>query len=300
MEESKIYIVLNANRFKELCEEKLGDEITADNYIEMEKLRNEKISLVPQNIPNKYYINLDVPRYNIFVSIQDKWKLNNIVNLTDDDIEELLDDDAIEDIETYRHWKETLAFKITDKETFYDDILPSLTDEEAIGVIKRIYQRHRCHVDYNFYLVYDEDCCHIYIHDSRTNTSYKIPYTTLDKEQLTNLIKEESVENVSCKINENTEYINFEDNISDIRRVNSFSHGIRLYKVNNRYVIRDTIRDDYFKRYGMTVSGSTEKETIHRYREVLTRNFLNKKLLGHQDIARTMDMYKHIIEDKEY
>lgn len=300
MEESKIYIVLNATRFKELCEEKLGDEITADNYIEMEKFRNEKISLVPQNIPNKYYINLDVPRYNIFVNIQDKWKLNNIINLTDDDIEELLDDDAIEDIETYRHWKETLAFKVTDKETFYNDILPSLTDEEAVSVLKRLYQRNRGNVEYNFYLVYDEDRCHIYIHDSKFNTSYKIPYTTLDKEQLTNLIKEESVETISCKINEETDYINFEDNISNIRRVNGFSHGIRIYKVNDRYVIRDTLREDYYKRYSMSVSGSTERETIHKYREVLTSNLLNKRLFAHKDVARTMDMYKHVIEDKEY
>lgn len=300
MEESKIYIVLNATRFKELCEEKLGDEITADNYIEMEKFRNEKISLVPQNIPNKYYINLDVPRYNIFVNIQDKWKLNNIINLTDDDIEELLDDDAIEDIETYRHWKETLAFKVTDKETFYNDILPSLTDEEAISVLKRLYQRNRGNVEYNFYLVYDEDRCHIYIHDSKFNTSYKIPYTTLDKEQLTNLIKEESVETISCKINEETDYINFEDNISNIRRVNGFSHGIRIYKINDRYVIRDTLREDYYKRYSMSVSGSTERETIHKYREVLTSNLLNKRLFEHKDVARTMDMYKHVIEDKEY
>lgn len=303
MEENKIYVVINEDSFKEFCEEKLGEDITADDYINMEKFKNEKIHLVPHYFPNKYYIRPNSTKYDIYINIQDEWEINNIVNITEDDIEELLDDNSIEDIETHKHWKDILGFKVIDRQSFVESLLPSLTDEEAIRLIKILSRSYKT-TSYSFYLIYDKESCNIYIHDNRFNNSYKLPFTTLDKEDLTNLIRQNSIRNINCKINENGKLINFDDNISDIVITPHYSQGIRILKRDDRYIIRDYIRDNYFNPVKhITVVGSTEKEAIHKFRVALTESFLNKDRFGHKDILKTLEMYQHIIEsheDKEF
>ena len=39
MGDMKIYVVLNIDNFKKLCEEKLGENITADDFIALESLK---------------------------------------------------------------------------------------------------------------------------------------------------------------------------------------------------------------------------------------------------------------------
>lgn len=304
MEKPKIYVVMNVNKFKKLCEEKLGDDITANDFIDMEIFKNEKVHLIPNHLPNRYIVGPNIRHYNIYINLQEEWKEKNIVNITERDIEELLEDNAIEDIETHEHWKEILGFKVVDKQSFYDNILPSLTDEEAIGLLKTLSRSYKINVDHIFYLVYDKDIFYIYIHDSRANTSYKLPHTTLDKENLTDLIKQNSVNNITCKINEHSKLINFDGNISNICVMSGFSQGIKILKKNNRYIIREYIRDGLLNPIGhIGVIGSTEKEAIHKFRNALTENLLSRNIYGHKDTSKTFEMYKHVIksqEDKEF
>ena len=48
MGDMKIYVVLNIDNFKKLCEEKLGENITADDFIALESLKKVQVHLVPK------------------------------------------------------------------------------------------------------------------------------------------------------------------------------------------------------------------------------------------------------------
>lgn len=59
----------------------------------MENFRNDTVHLVPRNIPYellKYYVPNTLLRYEIYVEIQGEWKLMDITNIDEKDIEELL------------------------------------------------------------------------------------------------------------------------------------------------------------------------------------------------------------------
>lgn len=305
MEEQKIYVVMNINRFKGLCLEKLGDEITADDFIDMESFKSEKVHLIPHPLPNNYLVGPNIRNYDIYINLQEKWQEKNIVNITNSDIEELLEDDALEDIETYEKWKETLCFKVDKKECFYDKIFPLLSDTEAISLIKTLTRTHKINVEYNFYIVYEEDTANIYIHNSFINTVYKFPFTTLDKDELSDLIKDEIVSNCECKINEESESIKLDNKLSNIGPERGFLRDIRILKTQDYYMIREPFRNSYREDYRpVIVKGSTAKDVIYAYRRKLTEFFFSRdRLFGHKDFSKTYDIYKHLIDrskDIEY
>lgn len=292
MEENKIYVVTNINKFKEVCEDKLGSNITADDFIELENFKDERVHLVPRYTSNKYYINPNSPQYDIYVKIQDKWYLKNIISITEQEIENLIDEDVIEDIKTIKHWKNVVGFKVINNYSFYEKIFPTLTDDEAICVIKTLSKYSKINTNYNFYLIFENTKAHIYLHDVSLNVSFKLPYTTVDKETLNYLIKNSITLNIPCKINHCDELIKFNNTTSDIGLREGLSANISFYKKNNRYMIRDIIRNylsNNLKR--IWVTGSSEKEALHKLRNALSEHFLNKEL------SPTLEMYKHLLDD---
>lgn len=293
MEENKIYVVTNINRFKELCEFKLGSNITADDFIEMENFKDEKVHLVPRYASNKYYIHPNRSQYDIYVKIQDEWHLKNIINITEQEIEDFIEEDVIEDIETNKHWKNVVGFKVLNKYSFYEKIFPTLTDKEAICVIKTLSKYAKINTNYNFYLIIENNKTHIYLHNDSINVSFKLPYTTIDKENLNYLIRNSIILNIPCKINHYDELIKFNNETSDIGLREGLSANINFYERNNRYMIRDVIRN-YFSNNlkRIYVTGSTEKEALHKLRNTLSEHFFNK------DISPTLEMYKHLLIDK--
>lgn len=301
MDKPKIYVVMNANKLKDLCEKRLGNDITADNYIDLEGFRDEKIYLIKKDFPDAIYIGTDIPQYDMYINVQDEWKLNNIVNITDTDIEELLENHDIEDIKIYRNWKEVLGYKILSNQTFCRRILPLLTDEDSIRAIKMLSRNPK--ITDRVYLVYDNDCAYIYI--NTYNISYKLPQTVLSKECLSDIIQYEAVENISCKINEDNKLIKFDNKTMHI--MSSKPLTIRVLQRNNRYVIRTYIRDiPGYSTKNINVFGNTKEEAIYRLRHIMEDDFSKKvinDLFGHKDIKSTLDLYKNLakpFEDKEY
>ena len=78
MGDMKIYVVLNIDNFKKLCEEKLGENITADDFIALESLKKEQVHLVPKfkALIEKYYIRANSEEksdYDIYIKIKGNW-----------------------------------------------------------------------------------------------------------------------------------------------------------------------------------------------------------------------------------
>ena len=135
MEDMKVYVVLDIDNFKKLCEEKLGNRITADDFIALESLKKEQVHLVPRfkALIEKYYIRVNSEEksdYDIYIKIKDNWFKKDLIDITERDIEKLQDNNTIESLEEYESWKDTFAYKIIDEDKFNNNILPKLTDEE--------------------------------------------------------------------------------------------------------------------------------------------------------------------------
>ena len=138
MKDLKIYVVSNIDKFKELCEKKLGKNITPENFIDMENFRNDKVHLVPRNIPYEilnYYVPNTLLRYDIYVEIQGEWKLMDITNIDEKDIEELLENNAIEDLEESKNWKDIFAYEVIDIKDFLKQVDGKITDKEMITLL---------------------------------------------------------------------------------------------------------------------------------------------------------------------
>lgn len=104
MEDLKIYIVMDANKFKNLCKEKLGDKITVDDFIVLDSINDERIHLVPKYsvFIQKHYIH-SIPQdradFDIYIKLKDRWVQKNFVKIKHEDIKELVSNNTIVDLE---------------------------------------------------------------------------------------------------------------------------------------------------------------------------------------------------------
>lgn len=293
MENCKIYVVTNVNKLKELFEEKLSSNITADNYIDMENMRNEKVHLVERNVPEGYSTN-DETIYDIYIHSQNGWKLNNIAEITDSDIQNLYLNCSIENIEDYKHWKNVTGFKVIDTEKFYSKIFDLLTDRETIGLINMVNRCFKVKTDYEFYIICENGISNVYINEKIRNIAYKLPYTDINKEDLSDFIKNGIISSKDCKINKNTDRINFDGITSIIGLEYTLLRGIRVYPRGDYYIARTPVRTKGFhERRVLHVVGPTERDALHGLSKKLTELFMH----DNKDI--TYETYKHLIMNQK-
>lgn len=296
MEDLKIYVVLNVDKFKDLCEKKLGKAITPEHFIDMENFRNEKVHLVPHNIPHgilKYYANNKLSNYDIFVEIQNEWQLMNITEITDKDIEELVEDEVVVDLKSFEEWKDIFAFEVTDIIEFFKESSEKITDKELISLISTW---NRCIGNFEIFIIEDEDEYSILYKDGKINALRKLPYSTLDKEDVLNFLKNDLIENCKCKINNETNLINIENSTYLVKDFFGRLRGISLRQsTTGKYIARGIIktnnRDEFHNWRMINTVGETETDAVQKLKEKLLDNLHSPNI--------TFKMYQHLLEKED-
>lgn len=298
MENFKIYVVSNIEKFKSFCEEKLGNNITADDYIALESFKEEQVHLVPKyrSIIDEYYIkpkSQQESKFDIYLNIKDNWIKKNLIKILEDDIDELLDNDIIEGLEEHKDWVDTFAYKVIDQCKFNEKILPCLTDEESIAYLSILNRFYNNTTD--IFIVSDNDKFKILVKDSKVGTLEILPYTTLEKYDLLNFIKKDIIEYCKCKINQEKSEITLDGINYSFGLSRRFAYGKMIkYVRDGKYVARGIYKDGSDNVKVVHTFGRTEKEAIHRLREKM------ELLTGHttENTKKTLDLYKDCIDDK--
>ena len=200
MEKQKIYVVNNVNEFKEWCEKKIGDRMTADDYIELEQLDDREIHIVQRPILIENCI-----EYDVFTKMPIGWERNDLVSIRDVDIEKLLEEQIIEVLERK---KDMLAFKVTDAKKFYSGISNDIKDNEFISMISMLGRQRNNPV---IYLInYTDNDFKVLFRDGKINILRELPESVLDKEKILELFKKDIIACVKCEYNEKLKSMRFE------------------------------------------------------------------------------------------
>ena len=292
MEFYKPFVVLNADKFIELCEKKLGDNITADDYILFESFKDEKIHLVPRFTYILYIENRKI-NYDIYINIKNEWIEKNIVDIDCKDVEELLDDDVVVNIEDYEKFKNKIAFQITNNALFIDKFFEKLTDSEACAFSKK--SKH------NIFLIEDKNSYTIYVENEKICALDILPFTKLDKNDILYLINNDAIKNVKCKVNSEDAIINISNTNFNIMINHRDLQEPLVLARNNRYVAKTNVKinDSMSLNKIVTAYGNTPVEAKQRLKEKI------QNLLSRETNSRniTFEMYKHLIkphDDKDY
>ena len=296
MKNFKIYVVTDVEKFKSFCEEKLGNNITADDYITLESFKEEQIQLIPKyySMKDKYYISLTSKQesiFNIYLNIKNNWIKKNLINILENDIDDLLDDDIIEDLEEHKNWVDIFAYKIINQDKFNEKILPCLTDEEAIAYLSVLNRSYNNTTD--IFIVSDNDKFKILVKNTKVGKIEILPYTTLEKYDLLNFIKKDVISYCKCKINKEEGEINLDGIHYDFELSQRFAYGRMIRPVReDKYVARGIYNDKLGNAKVTHAFGRTGKETIHKLREKM------EKLSGHsaKSTQKTIDLYNDHID----
>ena len=301
MGDMKIYVVLNIDNFKKLCEEKLGENITADDFIALESLKKEQVHLVPKfkALIEKYYIRANSEEksdYDIYIKIKGNWFKKNLIEITERDIKELQDNNTIEDLEEYESWKNTFAYKIIDEDKFNDSILPKLTDEEIIAyssILSRFNNENN-----DIFLINYNDRFKIFVRDAKINQLQLMPYNTLNKEDLLDFIKRDIIQYSKCRINEEKSLIKLDENTYFYTLSRRFAYGNRFLRQirDGKYVARAFCNDKFNNKRVIHAFGETEREAKEKLREKICL------IMGHraEDTKKTMKVYEELMDKDDY
>lgn len=288
MKELKIFVITNVEKFKELCERKLGTNITAEDYIEMATFKNEHVFLVPQVLPTILgsYV---TEKYDIYNTHPEDGKVSNIVEINEDDITKLFYSGSLEDMKSHYEWKNTLGFKVTDMNCFYKKLLKILTPEEIVAVQNVLNRSDKAKYKYEFYIISNEKDSTIYMNNEIRNLAYKLPYTNLCNNDLSYFIKNSIVKTIDCKT-KNTNLLKFEDKVYRIAPDDCFLRCFHLYKHTDRYEAKATIKgENIHKNRSFHAWGKTEQEAKEKLQKKLN------KALAHGDIKITSELYKDLL-----
>lgn len=295
MKDLKVYIVKNVDDLKKLCEKKLGDTISAEDYIEMERFKNENVYLVP-HVPhgNRTYLQ---ERYDIYNATKNNGRLENIIAITLDDIDKLLSHDSIEDLRDYQNWKTILGFKVVDTRRFYDKLFKIVSPEEFIAIINILNRTNKARYNYEFYIARDDKTTNIYMKNEKTGFAYKLPHTELNDIDLSYLIKNSIVETIDCRTKDTNE-MNFAGRLCYILPDNTFLRNFSIEKKNRGYIAKAIIRgnaktsDKY-----ITVHGDSIEDARNKIQEKM------QQALAHTNTNITSKLYNDLIideKDKEF
>lgn len=284
MENSKIYIVLDVDKFNDFCEEKLGKNITADDFISMETFRNEKVHLVPKF--RTYYMN-GISKYDIFVNIHNEWEEKNIVSITDNDIEELLKSDIIQDEKEFKKWKNTFSYEVSDLVEFFKYADGKLSDKEMLALLASNERNN-----FNIFIVNLKNEYIIMFKDRKLDILRTLPNVRLKQKDILDLINNDVLISNKCKINYEDNFIKLDDKLFDISSINKGFPSIHIrIRPDGNYDVRIHLSNTDPRQLSIVRSiGKTEKDALCSLKQKLL-NRLNAPSV-------TMRAYQHLIEPK--
>lgn len=288
MENSKIYVVLDIDKFNNFCEEKLGVDITADDFISMESFRNEKVHLVPKYgaATTNYYIS-GKSKYNIFVNIRNEWEEKNIVSITDRDIERLLKDDIIQDEKEFEKWENTFSYEVSSLVEFCKYIDGKFSDKEMLVLLSNSSRSN-----FDIYTVKIKDEHVIMFKDSKFDILRILPNARLTQNEILDLINNDVLISDKCKINYENNSIKLDNKLFEISSMNSVFPRVNIRLRPDGYYdarIRTHTTNPYQVSMVRAV-GKTEQEAL---------NSLKNRLLNSLNTPNvTMRAYQHLVEPK--
>ncbi len=287
MVKQKIYVVSDIDEFKEWCEEKIGDRITAEDYIELEKLNGKDVHIV-QHPFDSYSIGTSVIEYDIYAKKSNRWERNDIIKIVDIDIKELLEEDVIEELEEK---KDILAFKVIDAKKFYNEILNDIEDLEFICMIYMI-GRQRNNPD--IYIINDaSDYFKILFRDGKINLVRGLPESILNKEKVLALFRENIITGVKCEYIKKSNSIKFGEQQYFLTNGSNNLRGVTIREDKERY-----IATTYLKKPNSIVIparglGKNEREAITNLKNRVA------SYLGH-DTEKIINLYQKQIDKEDY
>lgn len=290
MEKPKIYVILNVDKFNHFCEEKLGSEITADDFIAMETFRNEKVHLVPKygTITTNYYHSATKSKFNILVNVHDDWEEKSIVPITDKDIENLLSDGIIQDEKEFKQWENTFSYEVSDLVKFFKYVDGKFSDIEMISLLSANTLNK-----YDIFVVNIKNEYIIMYRDSKINCLKCLPNARLYKKDILDLINNDILISDKCKVNYECDAIKIDDKPYLMLLSTKSSPNIYMrIRPDRRYEVRIRTRNIDSHQISMARAfGKTEQDAIHS---------LKQRLLNRINAPNvTMRAYKHLIESKE-
>lgn len=287
MENSKIYVILDIDKFNNFCEEKLGSDITADDFIYMESFRNEKVHLVPKyGATTNYYIT-GKSKYNILVNVRNEWEEKNIVSITDRDIERLLEDDIIQDEKEFKKWEKTFSYEVSNLVEFYKYVDGKFSDKEMLLLLSN---NNRSNFD--IYTVKIKNEYVIMYKDSKIDILRILPNARLTQKEILDLINNDVLISDKCKINYEDNSIKLDNKLFAISSMNKVFPRINMMlRPDGYYDVR--IRANNTNPYKVSMVravGKTEQDAL--------RSLKNKLLNSLNAPSVTMRAYQHLIEPK--
>lgn len=291
MKDLKIYVVSNIDKFKELCEKKLGKNITPENFIDMENFRNDKVHLVPRNIPYEilnYYVPNTLLRYDIYVEIQGEWKLMDITNIDEKDIEELLENNTIEDLEESKKWKDIFAYEVIDIKDFLKQVDGKITDKEMISLLS-IQNNYNLDI----FLINTDNEFSIMYKNHKANILRELPYTKLDDQDILDLIKNDVISSSRCQINNDFDSIKLENEKIEIHPSRGMNNIFIRIRPDGKYDVRIRIRNgDLYRTNMVRAIGNTESQALKSLKERLFDRLNSPSI--------TFKVYQHLLQEKDF
>ena len=231
MENLKIYVVLDIDKFNNFCEEKLGSDITANDFISMESFRNEKVHLVPKygTTTFNYYIS-GKSKYNIFVNIRNEWEEKNIVSITDKDIERLLEDDIIQDEKDFKKWENTFSYEVSNLAEFCKYVDGKFSDKEMLLLLS-----NNSRSNFDIYTVKIKNEYVIMYKDSKIDILRILPNARLTQKEVLDLINNDVLISDKCKINYEDNSIKLDNKLFAISSMNKVFPRINMRLRSNGY-----------------------------------------------------------------
>lgn len=289
MENSKIYVILDVDKFNNFCEEKLGSNITADDFISMESFRNEKVHLVPKYgtvVTINYYLH-GKSKYNIFVNIRNEWEEKNIVSITDADIEKLLEDDIIQDEKEFKKWENTFAYEVSSLVDFCKYVDGKFSDKEMLLLLS-----NNTRSNFDIYTVKIKNEYVIMYKDSKFDILRILPNARLTQKEILDLINNDVLISDKCKINYENNSIKLDNKLFEISSMNRGFPRINMrLRPDGYYDVR--IRTNNTNPYQTSMIrsvGKTEQDALRSLKQKLL-NSLNAPSV-------TIRAYQHLIEPK--
>lgn len=286
MEKQKIYVVNNVNEFKEWCEKKIGDRMTADDYIELEQLDDREIHIVQRPILIENCI-----EYDVFTKMPIGWERNDLVSIRDVDIEKLLEEQIIEVLERK---KDMLAFKVTDAKKFYSGISNDIKDNEFISMISMLGRQRNNPV---IYLInYTDNDFKVLFRDGKINILRELPESVLDKEKILELFKKDIIACVKCEYNEKLKSMRFEKENYFLTDTKNNLRGIIIRSNTLKYVAMTHLRktDNEYRQSELVYGfGKNESTAIKNLKSRLV------SYLDH-DTKKIINLYQKQIEKEDY
>lgn len=271
MDYLKVFVVTDKKVFNEYFKENRNSDLSKV----YDYFKDNEIHLVPVNVPNELtsrYIGYKPQEYNVYIKQDKTWQRAAFGILKENDIDFLMESNAVQDYEDYKHWKKVDLYQVTDKEKFIDFIYDRLSDIEKIAIqnnsnkageqqlyIIEVEDEFSDNYDYKLFIMFED-----------ANIAHLFPDVTLDDDDIF-VLSQNTIKSLDCKIHDKYKNISINNSNDYILLTEKKGYGFpNVIYHNNRYIARTFLRNDIGHGYtAMRIQtyGNTREQALNRLKE---------------------------------